>query len=242
MALDSTTQSTPYPEARCLYMAMELSATKWRLALSTGGPRIREKSVGAGDGGRLLDEIRAAKKRFGLPDDARVISCYEAGRDGFWIDRLLSQFGIENVVVDAASMKVDRRARRAKTDKIDGRQRSNGSGIAYGWWRSRSGRSRRSSGSSSSRRALLSWRRSSCSRGFGASASTAPGSWSWSSLAGASSRIGEKLEGQPGWWERPMTADRASGSRASARQATHWSGPGWSSWPGCGFDSSHTAS
>jgi len=122
MALDSTTQSTPYPEARCLYMAMELSATKWRLALSTGGPRIREKSVGAGDGGRLLDEIRAAKKRFGLPDDARVISCYEAGRDGFWIDRLLSQFGIENVVVDAASMKVDRRARRAKTDKIDAKR------------------------------------------------------------------------------------------------------------------------
>jgi transposase len=67
-------------------------------------------------------EISAAKKRFGLPEDAKVISCYEAGRDGFWVDRLLSELGVENVVVDAASMKVDRRARRAKTDKIDAKR------------------------------------------------------------------------------------------------------------------------
>jgi transposase len=100
-------------------MGIELSASKWRLALSAGGQRIREKSIGAGDREQLLREISTTKKRFGLPEDAKVISCYEAGRDGFWIDRLLSQLGIENVVVDAASMKVNRRARRAKTDRID---------------------------------------------------------------------------------------------------------------------------
>jgi transposase len=103
-------------------MAIELSASRWRLALSAGGQRIRESSVGAGDRTRLALEISAAKKRFGLPEDAKVISCYEAGRDGFWVDRLLSELGIENVVIDAASMKVNRRARRAKTDKIDARQ------------------------------------------------------------------------------------------------------------------------
>jgi transposase len=103
-------------------MAIELSASKWRLALSAGGQRIRESSVGAGDRDRLVLEISAAKKRFELPEDAKVISCYEAGRDGFWVDRLLSELGVENVVVDAASMKVDRRARRAKTDKIDAKR------------------------------------------------------------------------------------------------------------------------
>lgn len=122
MALDSTTQNSPYPDAPCLYMGIELSASKWRLALSAGGQRIRESSVGAGDRDRLALEISIAKKRFGLPEDAKVISCYEAGRDGFWVDRLLSELGVENVVVDAASMKVDRRARRAKTDKIDAKR------------------------------------------------------------------------------------------------------------------------
>jgi transposase len=122
MALDPTTQNAPYPDAACLYMAIELSASKWRLALSAGGQRIRESSIGAGDRNRLTLEISAAKKRLGLPEGAKVISCYEAGRDGFWIDRLLRGLGIENVVVDAASMKVSRRARRAKTDRIDARR------------------------------------------------------------------------------------------------------------------------
>jgi transposase len=122
MALAPTTQTPPYPDPPCLYMAIELSASRWRLALSAGGQRIRESSVGAGDRARLALEISAAKKRLGLPEDARVISCYEAGRDGFWVDRLLSELGVDNVVIDAASLKVDRRARRAKTDKIDAKR------------------------------------------------------------------------------------------------------------------------
>jgi len=122
MALTTATQTSPYPGSPCLYMGIELSAAKWGLALSAGGQRIREKSIRAGDCEQLLEEISAAKKRFGLPEAARVICCYEAGRDGFWIDRLLGRLGIENVIIDAASMKVDRRARRAKTDKIDAKR------------------------------------------------------------------------------------------------------------------------
>jgi transposase len=90
--------------------------------LSAGGQRIREKTIRAGDREALVGEIAAAKKRFGLAEDAKVLSCYEAGRDGFWIHRLLSELGIENVVVDPASMRVNRRSRRAKTDAIDGKQ------------------------------------------------------------------------------------------------------------------------
>ena len=122
MALAATAQASPYPDSSCLYMAIELSSRTWRLAFSTDGQRIRERSVSAGARELLLAEIRSAKKRFGLAEQSRVISCYEAGRDGFWIHRYLSCSGVENVVVDAASMRVDRRARRLKTDRVDARR------------------------------------------------------------------------------------------------------------------------
>src|SRR6202030_4440474 len=48
-----------------------------------------------------------------------VLSCYEAGYDGFWLHRLLEAHGIRNYVIDPASLQVDRRARRVKTDRID---------------------------------------------------------------------------------------------------------------------------
>ena len=70
----------------------------------------------------MRDEIAAAKHRFGLPADAAVESCYEAGRDGFWIDRYLTALGVCNRVVDSASIDVNRRARRAKTDRLDVRK------------------------------------------------------------------------------------------------------------------------
>jgi transposase len=90
--------------------------------LSPGGQRIREKTIRAGDREALERGITAAKKRFGLSGEAKVFSCYEAGRDGFWIHRLLAELAIDNVVVDPASLRVNRRARRAKTDAIDARQ------------------------------------------------------------------------------------------------------------------------
>ncbi len=67
----------------------------------------------------LLAEIRAAKARFGLPEDAPVASCYEAGRDGFWLHRFLTSRKVENLVVDSSSIEVNRRKRRAKSDRLD---------------------------------------------------------------------------------------------------------------------------
>jgi transposase len=67
----------------------------------------------------VLAEIGAAKRRFALPEDAPVTSCYEAGREGFWLHRCLEARGIHNLVVDSSSIEVKRRARRTKTDRID---------------------------------------------------------------------------------------------------------------------------
>ncbi len=104
-----------------LYMSYELANKEWKLAFGDGS-KERYKGIGAGDLQRLEEEIRKAKKRFGLPDDVRVVSCYEAGRDGFWLHRYLTEKGIENLVVDPASIEVNRRKRRAKTDRIDGKK------------------------------------------------------------------------------------------------------------------------
>jgi transposase len=80
-------------------------------------PRLR--SVKAGDLATLASELRQAKRKFGLPEDARVVSCYEAGRDGFWLHRALLASGVENHVVDSSSIEVNRRQRRAKNDRLD---------------------------------------------------------------------------------------------------------------------------
>jgi transposase len=79
----------------------------------------RERTIPAGDVARLQQEIARAKQRFGLSEDARVMSCYEAGRDGFWLHRYLVAQGITNHVIDSASIEVNRRQRRAKTDRLD---------------------------------------------------------------------------------------------------------------------------
>ncbi len=103
-----------------LYMALELSEKTWKLGFTTGlaqEPRQREipsRAVVA-----LEAEIRAAKERFGLPAAALVVSCYEAGRDGFWLHRYLLSLGVASEVVDSSSIEVDRRSRRAKTDRLD---------------------------------------------------------------------------------------------------------------------------
>jgi hypothetical protein len=83
------------------------------------GQRPRRRTLRADAWDRVVEEIAAATKRFGLRADAPVSSCYEAGRDGFWIHRYLTGLGVENPVVDSSSIEVPRRARRAKTDRID---------------------------------------------------------------------------------------------------------------------------
>src|SRR3989442_9661073 len=76
--------------------------------------------VEAGDTAAVADGMRKAKERCGLAAEAKVHSCYEAGRDGWWLHRWLLEQGIDSIVVDSASIEVNRHARRAKTDRLDG--------------------------------------------------------------------------------------------------------------------------
>lgn len=104
-----------------LAVSFELDVSQWKMAFSVGlGQSPRYRSVAARDLEAVQQEIAAAKARFGLCAQARVVSCYEAGRDGFWLHRALQAMGVENLVVDSASIEVNRRARRAKTDRLDG--------------------------------------------------------------------------------------------------------------------------
>jgi transposase len=105
-----------------LFVSLELGNAKWHVVAGEGGPRISEYTVKAGDGAGLLAVIAKARVRFGLGADAAVMSCYEAGRDGFWVHRFLEASGVKNLVVDSASIEVKRRQRRAKTDRIDARK------------------------------------------------------------------------------------------------------------------------
>lgn len=103
-----------------LHLSFELSQKEWKLAFGverSQKPRIR--TVAAGDLKAVQQEIVAARQRFKLAEDARVVSCYEAGRDGFWLHRFLLSIGVDNVVVDSSSIEVNRRARQAKTDGLD---------------------------------------------------------------------------------------------------------------------------
>jgi transposase len=103
-----------------LFVAFELGKKEWKLAMTSGfgvDPWLR--TVASGDLRGVERTVRQGRMRFELPAQAIVVSCYEAGRDGFWIHRALTQLGIRNRVVDSASIEVSRRARRAKTDRLD---------------------------------------------------------------------------------------------------------------------------
>ena len=106
-----------------LFLALELGSEVWKLAFSTGlDQRIWGASVPARDRQRLLRVLDRARKKYGLPEGCEVVSCYEAGRDGFWVDRWLRSVGINNLVVDSSSIEVSRRSRRSKTDRLDARK------------------------------------------------------------------------------------------------------------------------
>ena len=110
-----TTASTP-----TLFVSFELGESSWKLAFTTGmGQRSRERTMGARDRSVVRREIERAKQHLRLPADAPVKSCYEAGREGFWLHRWLVSEGIDNCGVDASSIEVNRRLRRAKTDRMD---------------------------------------------------------------------------------------------------------------------------
>lgn len=109
-----------YTDLPTLLMALEISNSKWCLLFRrAGSTRERRKTVPAWDLETLKAQIEAAKARLGLPPDARVISCYEAGRDSFSIHRWLVSIGVDNRVIDSASIEVSQRAKRVKTDRVD---------------------------------------------------------------------------------------------------------------------------
>jgi transposase len=117
-----TTPAAPHDGQFRLCFAIELSKKSWDvLACSPVAGKLSRHRLPAGDGAALLALIKRlrekAQAKLGRPVD--VVSCYEAGYDGFWLHRLLIEHGIDNKVFDAASLQVNRRARQAKTDRID---------------------------------------------------------------------------------------------------------------------------
>ena len=117
------TRKQEYSTEGALYVAFELGQRQWKLGFSVGmGQAPRERTIDAGDLVALGEEIRHALEKFGLRPGIAIRSCYEAGLDGFWLHRYLSAQGIANVVVDSSSIEVDRRAKRAKTDRLDVRK------------------------------------------------------------------------------------------------------------------------
>jgi transposase len=118
-----TTQATLAGETnscgQVLYMALELSDRTWKVLFAVASGRRRERSVAARDIAGLLAEIAEAKRKLGVSPNASVVSCYEAGRDGFWLHRALEANGVESLVVDSSSIEVPQRARRKKTDRLD---------------------------------------------------------------------------------------------------------------------------
>jgi transposase len=103
-----------------LYVAFELAQKDWKLAMTSGfGVQPWVRTIAAGDLAAVARVLQQARARLGVPPTARVVSCYEAGRDGFWIHRALERLRIANRVVDSASIEVNRRARRTKTDRLD---------------------------------------------------------------------------------------------------------------------------
>jgi transposase len=108
------------PDGSTLFIAFELGNTEWKLAMTISlehAPLVRAMPARALP--TLTAELARAKAHFGLPPSAPVESCYEAGRDGFWLHRYLGSRGVANRIVDSSSIEVNRRRRRTKTDRLD---------------------------------------------------------------------------------------------------------------------------
>jgi transposase len=105
-----------------LFVALELSKSTWLVAIhSPAADKMSQHRLAGGDATALLSliERKCGEAQAALLRPVRVMSCYEAGYDGFWLHRLLCDHGIDNRVLDAASILVDRRFRRGKTDRLD---------------------------------------------------------------------------------------------------------------------------
>lgn len=116
---EMTVREEDITKAPTIYMALDLGRQRWTVGLLLPGDRdARLFQIAGGDREALSELIGRQRERIGDPG-VRVVSCYEAGRDGFWLDRWLQDQGIDNRVLDPASLEVPRRRRRVKTDKVD---------------------------------------------------------------------------------------------------------------------------
>jgi len=123
MRTTATRNAQDTTPAAVWFLAFELSEKTWKLGGSIGhGHKPRARMLPGRDQKRWRDEIAQAKVRFGLPDTAPVVSCYEAGREGFWRQRFLQAHGITTHGVDSSSIEVNRRKRRAKSEALDVRK------------------------------------------------------------------------------------------------------------------------
>lgn len=119
--LQANDTNTPAALAIRLLVAMEMSLKAWRLVMAPeGGTRRRVKTVEAGNYLELERAVAEARERFKLPPETPLVFCYEAGRDGFYPYRRLTEVGHEVWVIDSASIEVSRRQKQAKSDGIDG--------------------------------------------------------------------------------------------------------------------------
>jgi len=112
------TASTP----ATLLASIELSKSTWRVAIAEpGNSKVSQHCLPGGDTAGLLDLLKRLSQRAAarLGSAVRPITVMEAGYDGFWLHRLLVANGIDSYIVDPASILVDRRARRVKTDRSD---------------------------------------------------------------------------------------------------------------------------
>ena len=102
-----------------IYMALDLGRRRWTVGVLLPGDRdARLFQIAGGDREALSELIRRRRQMLGDPG-VRVVSCYEAGRDGFWLHRWLRDQDIDNRVLDPASLEAPRRWRRVKTDRVD---------------------------------------------------------------------------------------------------------------------------
>jgi transposase len=111
-----TTTTDAAAEAReTVYVAIELSKKTWVLGIAH--PDRDRPSIHRVSGGNIAELV--SRLRVAARNNRRILVCYEAGYDGFWLARALAKMGIECRVLDPASIQVNRRARRVKTDRID---------------------------------------------------------------------------------------------------------------------------
>lgn len=120
MSTATTRRSQGTASQETLFVAFDLGEREWKIAFTTSlHSKTVTKALPARDTRRLLHVLEQARVAMGA---IRIVSCYEAGRDGFWLHRFLVAHHIENRIVDSASIEVNRRARRRKTDRLDARK------------------------------------------------------------------------------------------------------------------------